>query len=217
MTAGDSTKATTSWHWLAATVAAAAVASVFVPKYGWRDALRHRSAELSPRIKAASAKLEERKALDESDAEAPSAKASEYRARLAKSREKFASYGFDDLPSGEDAVFEAQGRVSEALAKRSIRIVSTGAKIVTAPPVQPPPKRVGKERKPSAKPAKATVERGYSTSDVAYSASGDFRDMFMFLVDETRKRPNYSFKDISVVRPEDGGTTLDFVLQVNRR
>lgn len=217
MSAGDSMKTTTSWHWLAAAVAVAAVVSVFVPKYGWRDALRHRRAELAPRIKAASAKLEARKALDESDAEAPSAKASQYRARLAEAREKFASYGFDDLPSGEDAVFEAQGRVSEALAKHGIRIVSTGAKIVAAPLVQTPQKRTGKEKKTSAKPAKPSIERGYSTSEVAYSASGDFRDMFMFFVGETRKRPNYSFKDISVARPDDGGATLDFVLQVNRR
>ena len=49
-----------------------------------------------------------------------------------------------------------------------------------------------------------------------YRVAGDFRDVFMFFVAETHRKPYYNFKDISASVGENG-MDLAFTLQVNHR
>lgn len=62
----------------------------------------------------------------------------------------------------------------------------------------------------------AAVPLPFKTETLDYRVAGDFRDMFMFFVAETRKKPYYNFKDISASVGENG-MDLAFTLQVNHR
>ena len=68
MNLGDSVRRSNSWHWLVVVVALSAAGSVFMPTYGWKDALAYRKSSLEPRIKDNQAKLDALKALDEAEA-----------------------------------------------------------------------------------------------------------------------------------------------------
>ncbi len=66
-------------------------------------------------------------------------------------------------------------------------------------------------------PARAAQKSApFKTDTVSYKVSGDFRDMFMFFVGETYKKPYYTFKDI-VVENGEGGMELSFQLQVQHK
>jgi len=56
----------------------------------------------------------------------------------------------------------------------------------------------------------------FKTETLDYRVAGDFRDVFMFFVAETHKKPYYNFKDISASVGENG-MDLVFTLQVNHR
>ena len=62
----------------------------------------------------------------------------------------------------------------------------------------------------------AAVPLPFKTETLDYRVAGDFRDMFMFFVAETRKKPYYNFKDISASVGENG-MDLAFTLQVNHK
>lgn len=66
-------------------------------------------------------------------------------------------------------------------------------------------------------PARAArTPTSFKTDTVSYKVSGNFRDMFMFLVGETYKKPYYTFKDI-VVENGESGMELSFQLQVQHK
>ena len=141
MNAGDMVRNSNSWHWLAAVVVLSAAGSVFVPEYGWKDVLAYRSGRLEPQVRKQAERLAELEALREGEAIQAQQKADETRDMFEKSKENFAAYGFEAVPQGGDAVFAAQSRVSGALAKRRIRIVSSEASVKREPvvvPVKPP-------------------------------------------------------------------------------
>lgn len=141
MNAGDMVRNSNSWHWLAAVVVLSAAGSVFVPEYGWKDVLAYRSGRLEPQVRKQAERLAELEALREGDATQAQQQADETRNMVEKSKEDFAAYGFEAVPQGGDAVFAAQSRVSGALAKRRIRIVSSEASVKREPvvvPVKPP-------------------------------------------------------------------------------
>ncbi len=69
---------------------------------------------------------------------------------------------------------------------------------------------------PSA-PQAAPARLSFKTEEVAYTVEGEFRDMFLFLVGETFRKPSYHLKDIAVTRPEGGATRMTFTLQANHR
>ena len=73
--------------------------------------------------------------------------------------------------------------------------------------------------RPAAAPApKAAPARlPFRTEEMAYVAEGDFRDIFLFFVGETFRKPSYHFKDIAVTRPAEGPLRLTFTLQANYR
>ena len=56
----------------------------------------------------------------------------------------------------------------------------------------------------------------FKTETLGYRVAGDFRDVFMFFVAETHRKPYYNFKDISASVGENG-MDLAFTLQVNHR
>lgn len=73
--------------------------------------------------------------------------------------------------------------------------------------------------RPAAAPAPraAAVKPPFRTTEVDYRAAGDFRDAFMFFVEETHVRANHAFKDISVRRNGDKGMDISFKLLVSYR
>ena len=85
--------------------------------------------------------------------------------------------------------------------------------------------RVAREARRSAKraaaapsaPQAAPARLSFKTEEVAYTVEGEFRDMFLFLVGETFRKPSYHLKDIAVTRPEGGATRMTFTLQANHR
>ena len=62
----------------------------------------------------------------------------------------------------------------------------------------------------------ASASLPFKTETLDYRVAGDFRDVFMFFVTETHKKPYYNFKDISVSAGENG-MDLAFTLQVNHK
>ncbi len=302
MNLGDWIRNTNSWHWLFAAVVLSAVGSTYMPNCGWKDALAYRRTTLEPRIRNAKATLDGLRALDETEALAADKKAAELKTKTERIRQDFASYGLEPVPAGEEAVFAAQSRVSEALAKRRIRIVSNGASVARDEAASAPSKRTQKaasapggravaprppemsaaeyrrqveaqaakmsdravremfladarrqiarmeaaernaaKKSPSPstgrttatrpsqtsatamsgravapRPPKASAAPAFRTSEIAYKAVGDFRDVFMFLVGETYGKANHSLRDISARRGEDG-MDFSFTLQVQHR
>ncbi len=264
-----------SWHWLAVSVVVAALVSVFMPEYGWRDALANFSRREQPRIAAAQQQLERLRRLTENDVEVPLRQLEQLKKRHAATKRVFEALDFDELPQGEKAVFDAQTKVGEALAAHRVAIVSAGAKvkgdgtantIANAKAAQTPktPQRQltaaefrreseaaaanmkdralremfladanrkiaqleAAEKKAAAAPRRAApatpkstathTQKNFKSFDIDYVASGDFRDIFMFFVAETHKRPCYSFKDISVAKSGDA-MELEFTLQVDHK
>ncbi len=63
----------------------------------------------------------------------------------------------------------------------------------------------------------APAQLPFRTEEMAYVAEGAFRDMFLFFVGETFRKPSYHFKDIAVTRPAGGALRLTFTLQANYR
>lgn len=232
MNAGDMVRNSNSWHWLAAVVVLSAAGSVFVPEYGWKDVLAYRSGRLEPQVRKQAERLAELEALREGEAIQAQQQADETRNMVEKSKEDFAAYGFEAVPQGGDAVFAAQSRVSGALAKRRIRIVSSEASVKREPvvvPVKPPednrhPKKTvtAAEFKRQTEQAAAKIKdkklrETFKTAEIDYKASGDFRDIFMFFVGETHVRANYAFKDIAVTAHDGDAMDLSFTLLVNHR
>lgn len=239
MNAGDMVRNSNSWHWLAAVVVLSAAGSVFVPEYGWKDVLAYRSGRLEPQVRKQAERLAELEALREGEAIQAQQQADETRNMVEKSKEDFAAYGFEAVPQGGDAVFAAQSRVSGALAKRRIRIVSSEASVKREPvvvPVKPPednrhPKKTvtAAEFKRQSEQAAAKIKDkkrippafvakpSFKTAEIDYKASGDFRDIFMFFVGETHVRANYAFKDIAVTARNGDAMDLSFTMLVNHR
>lgn len=198
MNFGDCIRRSNSWHWLATVAVLSAVGSVFLPTYGWKDALAFRRTLLEPRVRHAQTTLDGLKALDEMEALAADKATADVKARTEKLRRDFAAYGLDSIPVGDEAVFAAQSRISEALSRHRIRIVSNDAHAAKAVP---------RSTRPSVAPQ-------FRTSEIGYVVTGDFRDMFLFLVGETHRKSNEAFRDIVVRRGEDGGMDVSFTLRV---
>lgn len=68
-----------------------------------------------------------------------------------------------------------------------------------------------------AKPKAAPVRLPFKTEEMDYAVAGNFRDIFLFFVGETFKKPPYHFKDIAVTRSDTGTLRLSFTLQANYR
>lgn len=132
MNVGDCIRCSNSWHWLAVVAALSAVGSVFMPTYGWKDVCTYRRTSLEPRIRQAQTTLDGLKALDEAEAFAADKATADVKARTEALRRDFAAYGCDPIPVGDEAVFAAQSRISEALSRHRIRIVSNDASVAKA-------------------------------------------------------------------------------------
>ncbi len=143
----DFVKNSNSWHWLACVVAASAVASCLMPRFGWRDVLQYRNRVLAEREKSASKRLEEMKSLCAVDVEGLNDQCRATSAETERFRAQFAKYGMEALPVGDKAVFAAQSRVGEALSRRKLRVISTEAKVAERPVAAPAPKPVQKPKK----------------------------------------------------------------------
>ena len=204
MNVEDCMRNSNSWHWLWATVAVAAAASVFMPTYGWRDVLEFTGRQLAADEERARKKFDETKELAQV-AVAPLAKETEAAKKsLAEAKAAFAKYGIEELPTDDKAVFSAQSRVGEALNRRRLRVISTEAKVA------------GKKVTSAATHKRTSAPRPFKTETLEYRVAGDFRDMFLFFVAETHRKPYYNYKDISASVGESG-MDLAFTLQVNHR
>ncbi len=208
MNVGDTVRRSNSWHWLIAVAVLSAAVSVFLPTYGWKDAFSYRRTTLEPRVRKGQETLDALKALDESEAADCNRKLADVKAKTEKMRAEFEACGIDPVPFGEGAVFAAQGRVAEALTKRGVKILSCEASVKGA---------ADKVDVAALLKGKAPSGSGaFKTSEIEYKATGDFRDIFMFLVEQTHRKPNYALKDIAVRRGEDG-MDLSFTLRVMHR
>ena len=79
-------------------------------------------------------------------------------------------------------------------------------------------KRAAKRPAATAAKAKAApVRLPFKTEEMDYAVEGNFRDIFLFFVGETFKKPPYHFKDIAVTRSDAGTLRLTFTLQANYR
>lgn len=71
-----------------------------------------------------------------------------------------------------------------------------------------------------AAPQAAPAKLPFATEDVAYVVEGDFREMFLFLVGETFRKPSHHLDDLSVTRPQGaaaGPARMAFTLRINHR
>ena len=204
MNIGDSIRNSNSWHWLCVAVVAAAAASVFLPTYGWRDVLRFAGQQLASDEARAQKRLEETRALAAVDVAALAKETEKAKKSLAEAKAAFVKYGIEELPTGDKAVFSAQSRVGEALNRRRLRVISTEAKVT------------GKKATSAAGRERTSAPLPFKTETLDYRVAGDFRDVFMFFVAETHRKPYYNFKDISASVGENG-MDLAFTLQVNHR
>ncbi len=208
MNVGDTVRRSNSWHWLAVVAALSAVASAFIPGCGWKDAFAYRRTMLEPRVRKAQETLDALKALDESEAADCGRKLADVKAKTERMRAEFDACGIDPVPAGDGAVFAAQGRVAEALTKRGIKILSNEASVKGAAD------KVDVAAVLKGKPPSGSGV--FKASEIEYKAVGDFRDIFMFLVEQTHRKPNYALKDIAV-RRGDGGMDFSFTLRVLHR
>lgn len=165
MNLGDFIRRTNSWHWLFAAVALSAAGSVFMPAYGWKDALAHRRTTLYPRIRNAKATLDGLRSLNETEALSAAKAALELRTKTRKLKRDFEAYGLEPIPAGGEAVFTAQSRVSEALAKRRIRIVSNEASVAMGD-VAPMPSK-GMQKAAAAPSGRAVAPRAQAQAMTA--------------------------------------------------
>ena len=204
MNIGDSIRNSNSWHWLCAAVVAASAASVFLPTYGWRDVLQFAGQQLASDETRAQKRLDETRALAAVDVAALAKETGKAKKSLAKAKAAFVKYGIEELPTGDKAVFSAQSRVGEALNRRRLRVISTEARVA------------GKKVTSAATHKRTSAPRPFTTETLDYRVAGDFRDVFMFFVAETHRKPYYNFKDISASAGENG-MDLAFTLQVNHR
>jgi hypothetical protein len=204
MNIGDSIRNSNSWHWLCAAVVAASAASVFLPTYGWRDVLQFAGQQLASDETRAQKRLEETRALAAVDVVALSKETGKAKKSLAEAKAAFAKYGIEELPTGDKAVFSEQSRVGEALNRRRLRVISTEARVA------------GKKVTSAATHKRTSSSLPFKTETLDYRVAGDFRDVFMFFVAETHRKPYYNFKDISASVGENG-MDLAFTLQVNHR
>ena len=276
MNVHDAISHSNSWHWLCTAAVAAAVASVLVPEYGWRDVLAYRDRTLTAQEKSAKCKLQELKDLCAIDVAPLSAETRRIKDETSKERAGFAKYGMEELPVGDKAVFAAQSRVGEALNRRKLRVVSSEARVdevkTEIPMLREQPKKAQSKRmnpmtaeeilanaeraaskmkdkqlasmiREDARKKAAALRSGestqaavaaaptssartsstsampaqpFQTATLDYKVAGDFRDIFMFFVGETHRKPYYTFKDISVERGEND-MALSFQLQVNHQ
>lgn len=200
MNVGDSIRNSNSWHWLCVAVVASAAASVFLPTYGWRDVLQFAGRQLASDEAHAQKRLDETRALAAVDVAALAKDTEKAKKSLSEAQAAFAKYGIENLPMDDKAVFSAQSRVGEALNRRRLRVISSEAKVA------------GKKTASSS----ASASLPFKTETLDYRVAGDFRDVFMFFVAETHKKPYYNFKDISASVGESG-MDLAFTLQVNHR
>lgn len=204
MNIGDSIRNSNSWHWLCAAVVAASAASVFLPTYGWRDVLQFAGQQLASDETRAQKRLDETRALAAVDVAALAKETGKAKKSLAKAKAAFVKYGIEELPTGDKAVFSAQSRVGEALNRRRLRVISTEARVA------------GKKVTSAATHKRTSAPRPFTTETLDYRVAGDFRDVFMFFVAETHRKPYYNFKDISASVGENG-IDLAFTLQVNHK
>ena len=204
MNVGDSIRNSNSWHWLCVAVVAAAAASVFLPTYGWRDVLQFAGQQLASDEARAQKQLDETRALAAVDVVALAKETEKAKKSLAEAKAAFVKYGIEELPTGDKAVFSAQSRVGEALNRRRLRVISTEARVA------------GKKVTSAATHERTSSSLPFKTETLDYRVAGDFRDVFMFFVAETHRKPYYNFKDISVSAGENG-MDLAFILQVNHK
>jgi hypothetical protein len=87
-----------------------------------------------------------------------------------------------------------------------------------AAPAQAPSAPAARGAKPApASPPPPGVALPFKTQDVNYTVEGEYKNMFLFLVGQSFKKPSYQLRNIAVSRAPEGGMRMTFVAQVNYR
>ena len=120
------------------------------------------------------------------------------KAAAAMKDRKLADMVLSDARKKHAQMKEAEKKVDVAAAKQALR----------KPASERATSAAGRER--------TSAPRPFKTETLDYRVAGDFRDVFMFFVAETHRKPYYNFKDISASVGENG-MDLAFTLQVNHR
>jgi hypothetical protein len=85
-------------------------------------------------------------------------------------------------------------------------------------PAQAPSGPAARGAKPApASPPPPDVALPFKTQDVNYTVEGEYKNMFLFLVGQSFKKPSYHLRNIAVSRVPEGGMRMTFVAQVNYR
>ena len=232
---------TNSWHWLAAALVVCGVVSAFL----WNRQIEVVRAERDPALARMSAHLEALRALLPDGPETLDAQTASLKTRLEALRQEVADAGFAPIPEGADAVLATKNAVEQAMAARGLRVLSSA--FAAAPEQRAAAKMPANMRDDflrdaqrkiaqlkaaearaakraaktpaaaAAKPKAAPARLPFKTEEMEYAVAGNFRDIFLFFVGETFKKPPYHFKDIAVTRSDTGTLRLTFTLQANYR
>jgi hypothetical protein len=104
--------------------------------------------------------------------------------------------------------------------RRSKGVKAAPAAAATAPgPGRAKSAPAARGAKPAPAPAAPAPDEKlpFKTVDVNYTVEGDYKNMFLFLVGQSFKKPSYHLKNITVSRIPDGGMRMSFIAQVNYR
>lgn len=200
---------TNSWHWLAAALVVCGVVSAFL----WNRQIEVVRAERDPALARMSAHLEALRALLPDGPETLDAQTASLKTRLEALRQEVVDAGFAPIPEGADAVLATKNAVEQAMAARGLRVLSSAFAAAPEPAARAAKTPAAAVAKPKAAPARLP----FKTEEMEYAVAGNFRDIFLFFVGETFKKPPYHFKDIAVTRSDTGTLRLSFTLQANYR
>ena len=220
---------TNSWHWLVAALAVCGAVSAFL----WNRQIEAVRAERDPALARMAAHLEALRALLPDGPETLDAQTASLKTRLEALRQEVADAGFAPIPEGADAVLATKNAVEQAMAARGLRVLSSAFAAAPEPTARGKAspsaakakaaearaaKRAAKTpAAAAAKPKAAPARLPFKTEEMEYAVAGNFRDIFLFFVGETFKKPPYHFKDIAVTRSDTGTLRLSFTLQANYR
>ncbi len=113
-----------------------------------------------------------------------------------------------ELLDSKAGAFNVVTDIKIELSKNNIKTKSISEKIIEPEPLHKPQN--------SNTPKRKTVQIApFKTVEYSFELYGKYKNIFMFLIKESRKRKTYNIKDIKIINKALGEVSLEFILQVN--
>ena len=195
---------TNSWHWLVAALVVCGTVSAFL----WNRQIEAVRAERDPALARMAAHLEALRALLPEGPETLDAQTASLKTRLEALRQEVVDAGFAPIPEGADAVLATKNAVEQAMAARSLRVLSS------AFAAAPEPTARGKTSPSAAKAAAQPVSADAYAREVQRAAAkmpANMRDDF--LRDAQRKIAQLKAAARSSVGIRLGGDAASFQIR----